>query len=289
MQKILIQGYLLKKEDKLWRDTVWLLKEGDRTMLEMQHIDVSFRSEKTNFLFKDARQQVLYDVNFKIKEGTCLGILGESGSGKSTTGRVLCGLLKPDRGNVLLKGKDVYASRAGRRYLQENISIVFQDYTTSVNPRFRIKDIIGEGLKVYERHIGKTLDMKAEIEDLLIKVGLEASLIERYPHELSGGQLQRVCIARAIASRPKLIVLDEAISSLDAHTQVQIMDLLQSLKEYLGLTYIFITHDLTAITYLCDEVLFLYQGKITEHINVKDIHRVKDEYASRLLESIIDF
>ena len=96
-------------------------------MLEMQHIDVSFRSEKTNFLFKDARQQVLYDVNFKIKEGTCLGILGESGSGKSTTGRVLCGLLKPDRGNVLLKGKDVYASRAGRRYLQENISIVFQD------------------------------------------------------------------------------------------------------------------------------------------------------------------
>lgn len=258
-------------------------------MLEMQHIDVSFRSEKTNFLFKDARQQVLYDVNFKIKEGTCLGILGESGSGKSTTGRVLCGLLKPDRGNVLLKGKDVYASRAGRRYLQENISIVFQDYTTSVNPRFRIKDIIGEGLKVYERHIGKTLDMKAEIEDLLIKVGLEASLIERYPHELSGGQLQRVCIARAIASRPKLIVLDEAISFLDAHTQVQIMDLLQSLKEYLGLTYIFITHDLTAITYLCDEVLFLYQGKITEHINVKDIHRVKDEYASRLLESIIDF
>lgn len=258
-------------------------------MLEIQHIDVSFRSEKSNFLFKNTRQQVLYDVNFKVKEGTCLGILGESGSGKSTTGRVLCGLLKPDRGNVLLKGKNVYTSRAGKRYLQENISIVFQDYTTSVNPRFRIKDIIGEGLKVYERRIDKALDIKAEVKDLLIKVGLEPSLIDRYPHELSGGQLQRVCIARAIASRPKLIVLDEAISSLDAHTQVQIMDLLQRLKESLGLTYVFITHDLTAITYLCDEVLFLYQGKITEHIKVKDIHRVKDEYASRLLESIIDF
>lgn len=258
-------------------------------MLEIQHIDVSFRSEKAISLFKNVRQQVLYDVNFKVKEGTCLGILGESGSGKSTTGRVLCGLLKPDGGKVLLKGKDVYASREGKRYLQENMSIVFQDYTTSVNPRFRIKDIIGEGLKVYERRMGIALDMKAEIRELLDRVGLDTSLGERYPHELSGGQLQRVCIARAIASRPKMIVLDEAISSLDAHTQVQIMDLLQSLKETLGLTYIFITHDLTAITYLCDEVLFLYQGKITEHINVKDIHRVKDEYASRLLESIIDF
>lgn len=258
-------------------------------MLEMQHIDVSFRSEKAISLFKNVRQQVLYNVNFKVKEGTCLGILGESGSGKSTTGRVLCGLLKPDCGKVLLKGKDVYASRAGKRYLQENMSIVFQDYTTSVNPRFRIKDIIGEGLKVYERRMGKALDMKAEIRELLDRVGLDTSLGERYPHELSGGQLQRVCIARAIASRPKMIVLDEAISSLDAHTQVQIMELLQNLKETLGLTYIFITHDLTAITYLCDEVLFLYQGKITEHIHVKDIHRVKDEYASRLLESIIDF
>ena len=258
-------------------------------MLEIQHINVSFRSEKATSLFKNARQQILYDINFKVKEGTCLGILGESGSGKSTTGRVLSGLLKPDSGRILFKGKDVYASRVGKRYIQENISIVFQDYTTSVNPRFRIKDIIGEGLKVYERRQGTFLDMKAEIAGLLMKVGLEPSLTERYPHELSGGQLQRVCIARAIASRPKLIILDEAISSLDAHTQVQIMDLLQSLKEDLGLTYIFITHDLTAITYLCDEVLFLYQGKITEHIKVRDIHRVKDEYASRLLESIIDF
>lgn len=258
-------------------------------MLEIQHINVSFRSEKATSFFKNARQQILYDVNFKVKEGTCLGILGESGSGKSTTGRALCGLLKPDSGHILFKGKDVYASRAGKRYLQENISIVFQDYTTSVNPRFRVKDIIGESLKVYERRLGQSLDMKAELAELLIKVGLDTSLTERYPHELSGGQLQRVCIARAIASRPKLIVLDEAISSLDAHTQVQIMDLLQSLKESLRLTYIFITHDLTAITYLCDEVLFLYQGKVTEHINIEDIHRVSDEYASRLLESIIDY
>lgn len=258
-------------------------------MLEMRHIDVSFRSEKAAPFFKNVRQQVLYNVNFKVKEGTCLGILGESGSGKSTTGRVLCGLLKPDCGHVLLKGKNVYGSKAGKRYLQENMSIVFQDYTTSVNPRFRIKDIIGESLRVYEHRLGQSLDMKAEIGELLVKVGLDDSLTERYPHELSGGQLQRVCIARAIASRPKLIVLDEAISSLDAHTQVQIMDLLQSLKESLGLTYIFITHDLTAITYLCDEVLFLYQGKVTEHIKIEDIHRVRDEYASRLLASIIDY
>lgn len=258
-------------------------------MLELKNIDVSFRSEKAVSFFKHSRQQVLHHVNFKVKEGTCLGILGESGSGKSTTGRVLCGLLKPDQGNVLFKGKDVYASRAGKRYLQENISIVFQDYTTSVNPRFRVKDIIEESLKVYARRKNINLDLKREVEDLLIKVGLDVSLAERYPHELSGGQLQRVCIARAIASKPDLIVLDEAISSLDAHTQVQIMDLLQSLKEALGLTYVFITHDLTAITYLCDEVLFLYQGKITEHIKIEELDQVQDEYACRLLDSIIDF
>lgn len=258
-------------------------------MLELNNIDVSFRSEKADSLFKRGRQQVLHQIGFRVKQGTCLGILGESGSGKSTTGRVLCGLLKPDKGHVLFNGQDIYASKAGKRYLQEHISIVFQDYTTSVNPRFRVREVIEESLKVYARRQNIKLDIKLEVERLMAQVGLDYALADRYPHELSGGQLQRVCIARAIASKPDLIVLDEAISSLDAHTQVQIMDLLQSLKESLGLTYIFITHDLTAITYLCDEVLFLYQGKITEHINIEDLDQVQDDYARCLLEAIIDF
>lgn len=204
-------------------------------------------------------------------------------------GRVLCGLLKPDSGEAVLDGVSVYASRAGRRNLQNKLSIVFQDYTTSANPRFRIRDIIGEGLTVQERREGKKLDRKGETSRLLELVGLPADFADRFPHELSGGQLQRVCIARAVACKPEIILFDEAISSLDAHTQVQVMDLLRELKDRLGLTYIFITHDLTSITYLCDDVLFLYQGRVTENLPVERISETKDEYARKLLESIVVF
>ena len=258
-------------------------------MLELKNINVSFRSERQDKIFGYTRQQVLFDVSLAVKEGTCLGILGESGSGKSTMGRVLCGLLKPDSGEAVLDGVSVYASRAGRRNLQNKLSIVFQDYTTSANPRFRIRDIIGEGLTVQERREGKKLDRKAETSRLLELVGLPADFADRFPHELSGGQLQRVCIARAVACKPEIILFDEAISSLDAHTQVQVMDLLRELKDHLGLTYIFITHDLTSITYLCDDVLFLYQGRVTEHLPVERISETKDEYARKLLESIVVF
>lgn len=140
--------------------------------------------------------------------------------------------------------------------MQGKLSIVFQDYTTSANPRFKIKDVIAEGLNVYQRRSGAKLDTAVEVQRLLQQVGLDETFADRFPHQLSGGQLQRVCIARSVASRPEIILFDEAISSLDAHTQVQIMDLLAELKQSLNLTYIFITHDLTSITYLCDDVLF---------------------------------
>ena len=258
-------------------------------MLELKNICVSFRSERQDKVFGHTRQQVLLDVSLNVKRGTCLGILGESGSGKSTMGRVLCGLLKPDSGEAILDGVSVYASRAGRRNLQNKLSVVFQDYTTSANPRFRVKDIIGEGLTVRERRERGRLERNKETAALLELVGLPADFADRFPHELSGGQLQRVCIARAVACKPEVILFDEAISSLDAHTQVQVMDLLQDLKEKLGLTYVFITHDLTSITYLCDDVLFLYQGRVTEYLPVSRISETKDEYARRLLESIVVF
>ena len=250
-------------------------------MLELKDICVSFRSERQDRIFGHTRQQVLFDVSFSVKKGTCLGILGESGSGKSTMGRVLCGLLRPDSGEALLDGIPVYGSRAGRRNLQNKLSVVFQDYTTSANPRFR--------LTVRERREKRRLDRPREIARLLELVGLPADFAGRFPHELSGGQLQRVCIARAVACSPEVILFDEAISSLDAHTQVQIMDLLREVKEKLGLTYVFITHDLTSITYLCDDVLFLYQGHVTEYLPVSRISETKDEYARRLLESIVVF
>ena len=258
-------------------------------MLEVNNVCVSFRSERQEKIFGTARNQVLFDVSLKVSQGTCLGILGESGSGKSTLGRVICGLLKPDTGEVKIQDVSVYASRNGRKNLQKRLSVVFQDYTTSANPRFRVKEIIAEGLAARERNQKIRLNRFEEINRLLELVGLNSSYANRYPHELSGGQLQRVCIARAVACQPEIILFDEAISSLDAHTQIQIMDLLHDLKEKLGLTYIFITHDLTSVTYLCDDVLFLYHGRITEHIPVSRIAETKDDYARKLLASIIEF
>lgn len=258
-------------------------------MLKLDKICVSFRSERQDKIFGHTKQQVLFDVSVEVKKGTCLGILGESGSGKSTMGRVLCGLLKPDSGKVLLNNVPVYASKSGRKELQNKLSIVFQDYTTSANPRFRVSDILKEGLYVRQRREPARFHWESEINRLLELVGLPSDFAERFPHELSGGQLQRVCIARAVACNPEIILFDEAISSLDAHTQVQIMDLLLELKEKLALTYIFITHDLTSITYLCDDVLFLYQGHVTEHLPVKRINETKDAYAKKLLESIVVF
>lgn len=258
-------------------------------MLEVNNVCVSFRSERQEKIFGTARNQVLFDVSLKVSQGTCLGILGESGSGKSTLGRVICGLLKPDTGEVKIQDVSVYASRNGRKNLQKRLSVVFQDYTTSANPRFRVKEIIAEGLAARERNQKIRLNRLEEINRLLELVGLNSSYANRYPHELSGGQLQRVCIARAVACQPEIILFDEAISSLDAHTQIQIMDLLHDLKEKLGLTYIFVTHDLTSVTYLCDDVLFLYHGRITEHIPVSRIAETKDDYARKLLASIIEF
>lgn len=258
-------------------------------MLKLKDICVSFRSEQQKSFFGKTMKQILFNVSFDVQKGTCLGILGESGSGKSTLGRVICGILKPDSGSYTLENVDVYATGEGRKMLQNRLSIVFQDYTTSANPRFRIKDIIAEGIAVYKRREKVKLDDNEEVARLLKLVGLDESFLQRFPHQLSGGQLQRVCIARAVACRPEIILFDEAISSLDAHTQVQIMDLLAELKEKLNLTYIFITHDLTSITYLCDDVLFLQNGRVTEHIKVKNLRETTDSYAHKLIHSIIEF
>ena len=161
-------------------------------MLELKKICVSFRSERQenlSFTYPNCDEKALDGVNISVSEGSLCLVVGKSGSGKSTMGRVLCGLLKPDSGEVQLDGVSVYASRAGRRNLQNKLSVVFQDYTTSANPRFRVKDIIGEGLTVRERREGNKLDRERETSALLELVGLPAHFATRFPHELSGGQL----------------------------------------------------------------------------------------------------
>ena len=257
-------------------------------VLTATDIKVSFLKESQKTIFSKERQQVLRGIDLEINEGECLGIIGESGSGKSTLGRVLAGLLQPDSGKVVIEGIDIY-DRSYRKQaaLRHNLAIVFQDYTSSANPRFRVSSIIGESLRVLEK-TGERVDRKARVAELLEQVGLPANFAGRYPHELSGGQLQRVCIARAIALRPRIILLDEAISSLDASTQIQVMDLLMDLRKRHGLSYLFITHDLTSITYLCDRVLFFHNGSVVERVDQMDrIGFIRNDYARRLLESVM--
>ena len=216
--------------------------------LQVKDINKSYRKYG-----KIEKQQVLKDVNFTIKEGECVGLVGESGSGKSTLSRLILGLEKPDSGRILIEDLNV------KKWIKENqgkMSVVFQDYTSSANPNFTVKEIILEPLKV----LGKKENLDKITEDLLDKVGLTIDLLDRYPHELSGGQLQRVCIARSISTKPKFIVLDEAISSLDVSIQAQILELLKDLKDELNITYLFIAHDLQVVTYLCDRIIFLYRG-----------------------------
>ena len=260
-------------------------------MLRAENICVSFVKENQKSFFGKERQEVVKNVSLHLKKGECLGIIGESGSGKSTLGKVLIGLLKADRGNVYINGVDIHfdPSKEKRKSVRQSISVVFQDYTSSANPRFRVKDIINEALMVKKRRKGSGGDSREEIIKLLEMVGLDERYIDRYPHELSGGQLQRVCIARAVATEPEMILLDEAISSLDASTQTQVMDLLKKLQRDFGFSYIFITHDLPSVTYMCDRVIFFYEGKIVEQIDsIYDLSQVKNSYAARLLHSVLE-
>lgn len=252
-------------------------------MIKVEKLCMSFKSELTSKM-----EQVLKGISFEVKEGDCLAVLGESGSGKSTLGRILVGLLKPTSGNYYFLNQEPYRHKIDKKVLSENMSIVFQDYNTSVNPRFTISEIVCESINVLAKRKGVKVDKKAKVLEYLHAVGLDESFLDRFPHQLSGGQLQRVCIARAIAIEPKVVLFDEAISSLDAHTQVQIMDLLKDLQTKYNLTYIFITHDLTSVTYMCNRVMFLYQGEITEMISVDEIANTNDEYAKKLLRAVIN-
>ncbi len=161
------------------------------------------------------------------------------------------------------------------------MSVVFQDYTSSANPRFTVEELIREPLDILR------LDTSCAIPELLERVGLPKTLRNRYPHELSGGQLQRVCIARAIATKPRFIVFDEAISSLDVSVQAQVLELLLELKG--DMTYLFIAHDVQAVTYLCDRILFLHEGTIVESLEKEHLARASSVYAQRLLQSVIPF
>jgi oligopeptide transport system ATP-binding protein len=221
------------------------------------------------------RRQVGYvkavdGVNLAIEEGESFGLVGESGSGKTTVGKTILRLVEPTEGEILFEGQDLcQLSESEMRQRRAEMQMVFQDPYSSLNPRMTVKRIVGEPLVVHKWAKGRALDDR--VRELIDVVGLAQDHLYRYPHEFSGGQRQRVGIARALALEPKMLVLDEPTSALDVSVQAQVLDLLLELQGRLNLTYLFISHDLAVIRYICDRVALMYQGKILEVGSVEDI------------------
>ncbi len=211
-------------------------------------------------------------MTFEIFRGETLGLVGESGCGKSTVGRCLLRLIEPTRGEVEFEGRDVLGtSGADLRRLRREMQIIFQDPYASLNPRMRVRDIVAEPLVIHG--IGSKPERRERVAELLRKVGLDPDYMNRYPHEFSGGQRQRIGIARALAADPDFVVADEPISALDVSIQAQIMNLMERLRRERKLTYLFISHDLRAIRHVSDRVAVMYLGRLVEIADAKVIYR----------------
>ncbi|HZU11885.1 MAG TPA: dipeptide ABC transporter ATP-binding protein [Chloroflexota bacterium] len=226
------------------------------------------------------------DVSFSIKQGETLGLVGESGCGKTTTGRSIARLLKPQSGQIIFEGKDLLALKGKElKRVRRDLQIIFQDPYSSLNPRMPVGEIIGEGLMVHGMKDRR--ERENTVKYFLDVVGLRPEYARRYPHEFSGGQRQRIGIARALALRPKLIVCDEPVSALDVSIQSQVLNLLKDLQKEFGLTYLFIAHDLSVVEYMSDRVGVMYLGKMVEMAEAIDLYaNPRMPYTQALLSAI---
>jgi len=244
---------------------------SDAALLEVRNLKRYFPIRGGLLQRQVATVQAVDDVSFEVSRGETLGIVGESGCGKSTTARLLIRLLEPDGGTIAFAGRPVGTGGGITvRDLRRQVQMVFQDSYSSLNPRCTVEDTIAYGPSVH----GLSWDAaKTRAREILAKVGLDPALFAaRYPHELSGGQRQRVNIARALALEPKLLVLDEPVSALDKSVEAQVLNLLVDLKRDLALTYVFISHDLNVVQYMSDRVLVMYLGKVVEYGPVESIY-----------------
>lgn len=236
----------------------------NKTILEIKNL-------KKYFKVGAGKLHAVDDVSFSIREGTTLGIVGESGCGKTTLGRTILRLVEPTSGEIIFNGRHVEkANRIETKKLRSDMQLIFQDPFSSLNPRFTVSKTIEEALKLTGKY--KNADERfRKILSLMNTVGLDERLINAYPHELDGGRRQRVVIARALAMEPKFIVCDEPVSALDVSIQAQILNILRKLQREQGLTYMFITHDLSVVNYISDEIAVMYVGRVIEKAKTEEL------------------
>lgn len=256
-------------------------------LLELKNLKTYFDTNNSWFSSKRNIVKAVDDVSLKIYEGETLGLVGESGCGKTTLGRTIMHLEKATGGEIIYRGNDITSlSKSALKALRKEIQIIFQDPFSSLNPRIPVGKAILEPMEVHKLYNSNS-ERKEKVLEILEKVGLDHSSYDRYPHEFSGGQRQRIGIARTIALQPKLIICDESVSALDVSVQAQVLNLLNSLKKDFGFTYIFISHDLAVVKYMADQLVVMNQGKIEEIGEADSIYKSpKTSYAQKLISAI---
>ncbi len=264
--------------------------QSETPLLEVKDLKVHFPVYGGVFRRVVDHVRAVDGVSFKVGKGTTVGLVGESGSGKTTIGRAIVKLTHVTAGKIFYCGNEITPLNRNRFFpYRKKIQMIFQDPFNSLNPRMRVESIIGEALDIHFPGMSRS-ERRDRSADLLRQVGLEPRHLERYPHEFSGGQRQRIGIARALAVEPEFIVCDEPVSALDVSVQAAIVNLLQDLQQQLGLTYLFIAHDLAVVEHISDDVLVMTEGKIVEQATAREIYESpRHDYTKKLLAAVPKF